>query len=77
VQATADQTQIDASGEIDRKQGSRIAVAVTNGRVQHLMRMFVHNGSLVTGAAVFHAEAFVPPEHERFLKSLQLPGDKK
>ncbi len=74
VQATADHTQIDASGEIDRKQGSRIAFSVANGRVQDLMRMFVHDGAPVTGAATLHAAAFVPAEHEHFLKAMQIKG---
>jgi hypothetical protein len=74
VQATAEHTEIDASGEIDRKQGSRIAFAVANGQVQDLMHMFVHDGAPVTGAATLHAEAFIPREHKHFLKSLQIKG---
>jgi hypothetical protein len=74
VQATADQTKINVSGEIDRKQGSRIVLAVANGRVQDLMRMFVHDGAPVTGSATLHADAFVPPEHQPFLKALQIKG---
>jgi hypothetical protein len=74
VQATAGQTKIDVSGEIDPKQGSRIAVAVPSGRVQDLMRMFAHDGAPVTGAATLHADAFIPPEHKHFLKALQIKG---
>jgi hypothetical protein len=74
VQATADHTKIDVSGEIDRKQGSRIVFAVASGRIQDLMRMFAHDGAPVTGAATLHAEAFIPPDHEHFLKALQMQG---
>lgn len=74
VQATADGTKINASGEIDRKQGWRFAFAIPRGRIQDLMRMFSHDGAPVTGAATLHADAFVPPEHEHFLKALQIRG---
>ena len=74
VQATAGHTMIDVSGEIDRQQGWRFAFAVAGGRVQDLMGMFAHDGAPVTGAATLHAEAFVPPQHEHFLKALQISG---
>jgi hypothetical protein len=74
VQATAGHTRIDASAEIDRQQGWRFALAVAGGRVQDLMGMFAHDGAPVTGAATLHADAFVPPEHENFLKALQISG---
>jgi hypothetical protein len=74
VQATAGHTRIDVSGEIDRQQGWRFAFAVVGGRVQDLMGMFAHDGAPVTGAATLHADAFVPPEHEHFLKALQISG---
>lgn len=74
IQATAGQTKIDASGVIDRKQGWRFVLAVASGRIQDLMRMFAHEGAPATGAATLHADAFVPPQHEHFLKSLQMKG---
>jgi hypothetical protein len=74
VQATAGQTKINVSGSIDRKQGWRLALAVPNGRIQDLMRMFAHDGAPITGAATLHADAFVPPDHDKFLKSLQVKG---
>jgi AsmA-like C-terminal region len=74
VQATAGHTRIDVSGEIDRQQGWRFAFAVAGGRVQDLMGMFAHDGAPVTGAATLHADAFVPPDHEHFLKALQISG---
>jgi len=74
VEATADHTKINASGQIDRKQGWRLAIGVPEGRVQDLMRMFLQDGSPVTGRASMQAEVFVPPDHANFLKSLQLSG---
>jgi hypothetical protein len=74
VEATAGHTRIDVSGEIDRQQGWRFAFAVAGGRVQDLMGMFAHDGAPVTGTATLHADAFVPPEHEHFLKALQING---
>jgi hypothetical protein len=72
VQATAGQTIIDASGNIDRKQGSHLTLAVPNGRVQDLMPMFAHDGAPITGVATLHADAFIPADHDHFLKSLQI-----
>ncbi|WP_213807133.1 AsmA-like C-terminal region-containing protein [Granulicella sp. dw_53] len=74
VQAVADRTRIDVSGDIDRKRGSRFAFQVKSGRIQDLMRMFARDGAPLTGAAVLHGDAFVPPEHEHFLKALQMSG---
>ena len=72
VHATADHTKINASGTIDRTQGSHITINVPSGRAQDLMRMFVHEGSPITGVATLHADAFIPPDHQHFLKSLQV-----
>src|SRR5665213_1932515 len=38
------------------------------------MRMFVRDGSPVTGNTSMQAEVFVPPDHANFLQSLQLSG---
>jgi len=71
VQATAGQTKINATGTIDRTQGSHLTLAVPNGRVQDLMRMFARKGAPVTGTATLHADVFIPPDHHHFLRSLQ------
>ena len=60
VEAKADYTKINASGEIDRRQGWHLTLGVREGRVQDLMRMFLRDGSPVTGSTSMQAEAFVP-----------------
>jgi hypothetical protein len=74
VQATAGRTKIDVTGNIDRKQGWRLTLAAPNGRVQDLMRMFARDGAPITGSATLHADVFVPPDHEHFLKALRIDG---
>jgi hypothetical protein len=74
VQATAGLTRINASGTIDRTQGSHLTLVVPKGRIQDLMRMFARDAAPLTGTATLHADAFVPPDHDHFLKSLQVKG---
>jgi len=81
VDATYFDTAIHASGSVadkDRWDGkfTSLDLAVRNGRVQDILRLFVsENRPPMSGATSFQAHVTVPPEGKPFLKEVTLQGE--
>jgi hypothetical protein len=81
VQANFRQTTVVASGSIadhEKIQGKTVLLdlAVPRGRVDDLLRLFVHDPQPgMVGSLTCRAAAVLPPEDRRFIEKLRLHGD--
>jgi hypothetical protein len=83
VETKVAQTLVSANGRIAGKDGQRgktvvVHFQVNQGRVQDLLRMFVHAPkSPMNGTTTIKANVVVPPDGRPFLQALQIDGEFK
>lgn len=81
VNATYAQTEVDAKGSVANAENYRgkftaLDFAVSEGHIQDMLRLFVHETSApMSGVTSFRAHVTVPPEGKPFLKEVTLDGD--
>lgn len=81
VNATYAQTEVDAKGSVANAENYRgkftaLDFAVSEGRIQDMLRLFVRERPIpMSGVTSFRAHVTVPPEGKPFLREVTLDGD--
>lgn len=81
VNATYAQTEVDAKGSVANAENYRgkltaLDFAVSDGRIQDMLRLFVRERPIpMSGVTSFRAHVTVPPEGKPFLNEVTLDGD--